>query len=224
MHKNVVENSLCDLFVDKTTIDIENRLDLVEGSNVDGLDDILEGLDLFLQQIDRHFLVFDDTHDLQFLDAVADGNQFGSSPQKTVHNDATYFALHLGHVGLIVPWLDVEQHGRLGDQGGLLGLLLRVGGDTFLTDTRCLSAFFLVVGSEQVNIIIVISWLGGRNGTLGAGSCGKGLATPSSLLLSAERSDVLVPALNVSTGASSWSLAEGDEHRLVGLGRDESIG
>lgn len=197
-------------------------LDLVESSNVDRLDDILEGLNLLLEQIDGHLLVLNDAHDLQLLDAIADWNQFCGAPQQTVHDDRPDVGLHNGHVGLIVPGLHVQQNGGLGDQGGFLGLLGSIGGHSFVTDAGCLCVVFLVVGTKQINIIVVSG--GGRSGN-GSGSTGclwESLAAPLCLLGGAERRDVFVPTCDVGTGAGSWSLTQSGEHRFVGLRRDES--
>lgn len=46
---------------------------------------------------------------------VADGDELGASPDESVHLDAADVILHLLEVGLIVPGLDVENDGRLGD-------------------------------------------------------------------------------------------------------------
>ena len=52
-------------------------LDLWHGGDVDGLNVVLELLDLLAQLIDGDLLVLDDAHHLKLVDAVADGNEFG---------------------------------------------------------------------------------------------------------------------------------------------------
>lgn len=187
-------------------------LDLVEGSNVDGLDKVLVLLDLLGQQIDGHLLVLDDAHDLQLVDSVSHGHQLGSSPQQTVHLDLADQQLHLLHVGLIVPGLDVHQHGALGDQGGLLRLLGIVSLDALGLDAGLLSGLLLILRSEQVDVIIS---LGG--GGLGAGHLGHSGSSPLCLLRGGEGGNVAVPTGSVDQ-VSSRGLAQGVEHGGIGLG------
>ena len=52
-------------------------LDLGHGCDVDGLNEVLELLDLLAQLVDGDLLVLDDAHHLKLVDAVADGNEFG---------------------------------------------------------------------------------------------------------------------------------------------------
>lgn len=62
---------------------------------------------------------------LEFLNTVADGNEFTSSPKESVHFDSSYVGFEFGHVGLVIPGLDIEDDVRLGDD---LALLLLLGG------------------------------------------------------------------------------------------------
>ena len=78
------------------------------------------------------------------------------------------------HVGLVVPGLDVEEDGGLGDHLRLLGLLLVVGLKPLLGDSLLLLVILLLVGSEQVDIIIVI--IRGRGGSCLGGGLGRGAA------------------------------------------------
>lgn len=64
--------------------------------------------------------------------------------------------LHLGHVGLIVPRLHVEQDGRLGNDRRFLWFLGKVGGNTLLTDTCSRCVLLLAVGSKEIYIIIIL--------------------------------------------------------------------
>lgn len=59
--------------------------------------------DLLLQDVCANFVVLDHAGDLQLLDAVSDGNQFGRSPQEPFHLHRAHALLQLGHVRLIVP-------------------------------------------------------------------------------------------------------------------------
>lgn len=47
------------------------RLYLVEGSNVHGLDEVLEGNNLLLDVVDAHQVVNDDSVDLELLDSIS---------------------------------------------------------------------------------------------------------------------------------------------------------
>jgi len=56
---------------------IKTDLDFWHGCDVDGLDVVFELLDLLAELFDGDLVVLDDAHDLQFVDAVTDGNKFG---------------------------------------------------------------------------------------------------------------------------------------------------
>ncbi|KAG8134041.1 hypothetical protein E2320_011791 [Naja naja] len=49
------------------------------------------------------FVVLHHTLDLEFLDAVAHRDQFGSPPDKAVHLNRSDTLLHFGHVCFVVP-------------------------------------------------------------------------------------------------------------------------
>ncbi|KAG7237187.1 hypothetical protein INR49_032685 [Caranx melampygus] len=117
--------------------------DLVERRHVHRLDIVLEGGDGLLQQICTHFVVLHHAADLQLLDAIAHWDQFGLPPQKPVHADAADALLHLGHVRLVIPGLNVEQDGGLGDESWLLGFLGSIIGEPLLLDPSRLRTLFL---------------------------------------------------------------------------------
>lgn len=104
--------------------------------------------------------------------------------------------------GRLTPWLDVKGNDRLGGNLGLGGLLLLVGSETLLTDANGLRVL-LLVGAEQVDVIVVLSsGLGGRSlgrvhGDLGdlraVDGVGLGSITGESGELILERGNVLVP-------------------------------
>lgn len=52
------------------------QLDFVESSDINRLNEIFEGFNFLGQFFGGDFVVFDDTHDLQFIDAIADRYQF----------------------------------------------------------------------------------------------------------------------------------------------------
>ena len=45
---------------------------------------------------------------LQFLDAIANGDELAGSPEETVHLDALHVLQHLVHVSLIIPGLQTQ--------------------------------------------------------------------------------------------------------------------
>lgn len=51
------------------------RLDLVEGGDVDGLDEILVLLDLLLQLINGNLVVFNDATDLKLVDSIGERDE-----------------------------------------------------------------------------------------------------------------------------------------------------
>jgi hypothetical protein len=180
-----------------------SSLELLHGGDVGGLDKVLEVVgDLVLEVLERDLGVLDDEVDLEHLDAVADGDELGGTPQEAVHLNGTDTVLELLHVGLVVPRLNLEGDDRLGDLEGLAGgkLLLLLGlldlvvlGDTLGLDTLGLLVN-LVVRAEEVNVLVVLL-LGGGGGTSGGLDAGEGdLARSKRRGLAGVRSDVLVPA------------------------------
>lgn len=101
----------------------------------------------------------------------------------------------------LTPGLYVHGDNRFGNSLGLGSLLLSVSSKALLTDANSLSILLLVVGAEQVDIIVVLlssSTLGGVDGEvarLGAvGGVGLGGITRESGKLALIRGDVLVPS------------------------------
>jgi hypothetical protein len=98
-----------------------------------------------------------DILDLKLLDAVADGDKLGGSPQKAIHLNGAHKLFHLGHVSLVIPWLDVEQDTGLGNHNVALGslgsLALVVGSDTLGLDALSLLVDLIVI-TEQVIVVV----------------------------------------------------------------------
>ena len=147
------------------------ELDLVHGSNIATLNVVFDIANLLLQLVNGYLLVLDHAHDLQFVDAVSDGDELGCAPDEAVHADLLDLFEHFVHVSLIVPGLVVEEHGGLGNDSGLLGLLGMVCSEALLSDPLGLRGLlFLIVGSKQVDIVVVIFGRGRSgfcNGTKG---------------------------------------------------------
>lgn len=127
------------------------------------------------------------------------------------------------------PWLDVHGDDRLGSGLGLSGLLASVLGKTLLSYPDGLGILLLVVGTEKVNLVIVLllggllRGLGGVQGELaGVGAVGGvllGWVTRERRELGLERGNVLVPAVGVGELLDGGLALEGLEGLDVGLRR-----
>ena len=71
--------------------------------------------DALLKIVHGHLVVLHHGRYLQLLDAVPDGQESRGAPQESVHLDGAHLSLHLSHVRLVVPGLDVENDIRFGD-------------------------------------------------------------------------------------------------------------
>eukprot|EP00091_Calanus_sinicus_P018782 TRINITY_DN43_c0_g1_i6.p1 TRINITY_DN43_c0_g1~~TRINITY_DN43_c0_g1_i6.p1 ORF type:complete len:112 (+),score=25.33 TRINITY_DN43_c0_g1_i6:40-375(+) len=96
------------------------HLDLVHGGDVHGLDEVLELTHLLLQLINRDLGILNNSHELQFLDTVSNGDQLAGAPEKAVHLDGLAVLEHLIHVGLIIPRLHIEKTEVLAIRAGFL--------------------------------------------------------------------------------------------------------
>jgi len=146
------------------------NLDLLKGSHVHGLDEVLTLQDLLLEDIEGDELILNDAVDLELLDTVTDRDELGLTPQETLHGDATDVSLKGSHVGLIIPRLDIKGAHGLGNGLGLGGLLGGVLGKTLLLDLLGLLIDLLIVRAEKVDILIII----GGSGSSGGSSSGTG--------------------------------------------------
>jgi len=128
----------------------------------------------------------------------------------------------------LTPGLDVHGDDRLGSGLRLASLLCGVLLEALLADTGVLGILLLIVGTEKVNIIIVIvlgvgGGLGGVDGELsGLGTVGSELlggVTGERRELGLERGDVLVPAGSVGVLGDLGGGLQGLEGLDIGLGR-----
>merc|ERR1719220_2613789 len=161
MNLVVVEKRLMDLALvhadHSTCMQIMTSLDLVHAVDVAGLDIVLELLNLLGQLLYGDLIVNNSAHDLQLLDTITDGDEFGGAPGETVHLDALDRVQHFLVAGLIVPRLNIEEYRGFGDKGRFLGLLFRVGLQSLSRDSRLLRViFFFRIGAKQVHVIIVV--------------------------------------------------------------------
>lgn len=127
--------------------------------------------------------------------------------------------------------LDVEGDDRLGDDLGLGRLLRRVLCQTLLLERLGLGIDLLVVGAEQVNLILVVlsSRLdgsdvldGGGGGGGSVGGCGGRRVSGEGGVLGLVGLDVRVPAGRVGVGSGGGGRGEGLEDGDVRLGRSVS--
>ena len=124
------------------------------------------------------------------------------------------------HVGLVVPGLDVEEDGGLGDHLRLLGLLLVVGLQPLLGDSLLLLVVLLVIRPEKIHIIIVIVLTG--RGSATTAHIGRGVLAGLGELVHAGREglDVVVPSQGVRSVGLGGS-GQGLVHSGVGLAGDK---
>ena len=100
----------------------------------------------------------------EFVDTITNGNKFAGTPNQTIHFDGLDQLEHLIHVSLIIPRLDIQKNGGLGDQGRFLGLFGSISGQTLFTDLGSFGIFFLLIGTEKIDVVIVIISGGGTTG------------------------------------------------------------
>lgn len=137
---------------------------------------ILKTSNALLKDISTDLIILNNARNAQLLDSVTDRDHLRGSPKKTVKSDATDEALELGHVGLIIPGLDVQDDGGLGDDNRLLGLLGLVLGKAGGLGGFSLGVLLLVFRAEEVEVVVL----------LGRGSRGSRAVLGGSLLGSAQ--------------------------------------
>ncbi len=101
------------------------RSDLVEGEDVDGLDFLLEALNLLLEIVGADLEVLDDTTDHDLLNTEGDGDLLVLGlPEEAVLLDGEDLLGELVEVGLGLVGLHLEEDEGLSDDAGLGGDLL----------------------------------------------------------------------------------------------------
>lgn len=185
--------------------------------------------DLLLELVERDEVVLDDDRHLELLDAVPDGDELGQTPHEAGLLDRADKRLERGHVGLVVPGLDVERHERLGNRLGLVGLLGGVLGEALLLERLGLGVDLLVRRAEQVEVVVVggsrgSGGGGGGRGRGAVGGVGLGGVAGERLVLSLVRLDVLVPAGRVRVGGRVRGRRERLEDGNVGLRGGVAVG
>ena len=105
--------------------------DLVEGSDIDWLDEVIHSLNLLLEVVGGNFLIFNDATNDDLLDTVGNGGLLVLGlPEETFHLDGNDLLGELIEVGLSLIGLDLEDDEWLGNwlfldllDVGLLGFL-----------------------------------------------------------------------------------------------------
>ncbi|KAI6761113.1 hypothetical protein HG531_001666 [Fusarium graminearum] len=205
-------------------------LRLLHGSNVSGLDVVLELLDLLLKVGDGDLLILNNEVDLELLDTETNGDELGSTPSQTVLLNRTDGSLESSHVSLVI-WrlLNVKSDDGLGDGLGLVLLLLAVLSKALLADASGLSILLLIVATEQVDIVVLLSGgllsllrgLGGVEGHLSGagtvGAVGSRSITGKGGELALVAGDVLVPSSGVGVALAGGGAGESLEGSNISL-------
>lgn len=176
---------------------------------------------LLLDLVERN-IVGNDEGDLKLADTVADGDEGRGTPDEALARDGANRLLELGHVGLVVPRLDVHGDNGLADGGRALGgLLLVVGGDTLGLDALALGVLLLVVRAEEVDVVLVLLLLSaGRGRGAAEERLGGGSVSRERRELRLERLDVRVPAGRVRVlGGRRGRLESGEDAGVSLRGR-----
>lgn len=200
--------------------------------NIGRLDVILELSKLLLEIIKTNLVILNDQVDLELADTVTDWHKLGGTPDKSILGDGTNGGLKGNHVGLIVPWLDIHGDNGLGGWLDLTLLLLAVLLQALLADTGSLGILLLVVGSEKVDILILLllggwglGWVQGDLSGLWAvsGVWLAGVALEVAELLRVG-GNVLVPSGSVWVLGGIWCGGDGLEGGNISLGWCVTIG
>lgn len=199
---------------------------LVVTYNIGGLNVILELSELLLEIIKTNLVILDDQVDLELADTVTDWHKLGGTPDESILGNGTNGGLKGNHVGLIVPWLDIHGDNGLGGWLDLTLLLLAVLLQALLADTGSLGILLLVVGSEKVDILIILllggwglGWVQGNLSDLWAVSgVWLGGVTLEVAELLRVGGNVLVPSGSVWVLGGIWSGLDGLEGGNISLG------
>merc|ERR1712203_1052292 len=138
-------------------------LDLLKGGNINRLHLILKALNLLSQVIRPNLVILHHTSHTQLENAISQRLLLSGAPQQAVHLNSLDLDQQSVQIGLVVPGLDVEGDGGLGDDlallflfGGFAGVVL---GYTFGFELfgRFFGVFVLVVGAvEEVVVVVVV--------------------------------------------------------------------
>ena len=74
-------------FIHQVTVIRKQDLNLVHGCNIYRLNKVLELSHLLAELFDGNFVILNDAHQLQLVDAIANRDQLGGSPKEAVHLD-----------------------------------------------------------------------------------------------------------------------------------------
>lgn len=195
---------------------IRERLDLLHGSNVSGLDVVLKLLDGLLEVIERDLVILDNTVDLELLDTVTNRDPLGSTPEETVHLNRLDRLEELIKISLVIPRLNIKGDHGLGSSLRLVGLLLVVFSDTLSLDSLGLSIVF-IIRAKEVDIVVILLLSSSRSSTARNRRGSSVLVTRESGEFRNVRSNVLEPTSNVGVLLGTRSDLREDSN--VSLGR-----
>jgi len=206
------------------------KSELVESGDVDGLDVVLKGFDLLDEVIGGDLNILNDATDQDLEHAVGNGLLLPPSlPLETVLLDGNDQLGELIKVSVLTPRLNFEDDKGLGNDEGLLGLLC---GDGLsedivlgsLSSESVTDIVLIIIISEGVEFVLIVSFNLGSGGLLGGTSLGGGqsvfASSPVLGHVGLEFVDEGEPALSVgvSLGVGVLSIESG-KSLDVNLGR-----
>ena len=128
---------------------------------------VLESLDLLLQLLHEHFVVFDSAHNLRLSNAVADGGEPVGTPEEPINLDALDRFYYRVVVGPAIPGLDVKENRDLCRDLRVLVFLFVVGLHPHLLELLLLLGVILRFATKKIHAVIVARIVGGGSSTSG---------------------------------------------------------
>lgn len=198
-------------------------LQLLHGNDIGRLDVVLVLLNLPLELVQRHLLVLHDQVDLHLLDTKPNSHQLVRTPDEAIHLNGEHGLHQLVHVCLVIPRLHVERDERLRGRLDLALFLLLVLGQSLLALGDNFWVFFLLVGTEEVDFVIVVGGGGVlrvhryRNSLGAIGSEGFGWVAGEGGEVGIVGLDMVVPAVGVGIELDGRGFFKGLEADNVGL-------
>lgn len=168
-----------------------------------------------LELFQRNLVVFNDTVDLELLDTVSDIKELVTTPDKTFNLNGLNVSQHLVNVSLIIPRLDINGDNGLGSSlGSLSSLLSSVLSKSLLLQLLSLLIDFLIVGSKEINILVLLLFSINRAKVRGLSV----LVTGKSLKVSRESLNLGVPSGSLRV-LGSRGRTNSLENNNISLGR-----
>jgi len=140
------------------------NLDLLHSSNINGLNVVFQIGDSITQIIHHDLIILNNTVDLELLDTVTNGNELRTTPEETIHGNSSDSSSQFFHVGFIIPRLNFKSDSGLSNGLGLVGLLGVIFSNTLSLDLLGFLINFLVIGTEEIDIILIFLSSGSSSG------------------------------------------------------------